>query len=307
MTLISKLVFKPQKKAHLIAPVTIKSSDISIVIPVRNNQKGINLFLSEFFKTQNLESYPQEIIIVDNQSKPEITIPKQFQVAPLSIRVIKCSKLGPASARNMGIKSAQGDWILFTDSDCIPSESLITGYLNAMNGSIGYAGNVKAWSNDVLSNYYETQEILVPLKVIEDGQMIRPEYLITANALVWKKALEKIGGFNETIKIAAGEDIDLGFRLLEIGNLSYSWESTVYHDFTHGIIGFIKRFIRYGKGNKLVSQLYSIDLTPQPFIPNKPGFINQLLSTLQYVCLIVGYRIIAKGAGNREQGTGNRE
>jgi len=49
MTLITKLGFKPQKKANLIASGQIQASDISIVIPVRNNQKGIDLFLEEFF------------------------------------------------------------------------------------------------------------------------------------------------------------------------------------------------------------------------------------------------------------------
>lgn len=75
--------------------------------------------------------------------------------------------MGPASARNLGIQHSKGDWVLFTDSDCIPSESWILGYIHSMNGCIGYAGNVKSWGNDFLSKYYETQEILVPLKVIE--------------------------------------------------------------------------------------------------------------------------------------------
>ncbi|MBC6480699.1 MAG: glycosyltransferase family 2 protein [Hormoscilla sp. GM7CHS1pb] len=117
--------------------------------PLRNNQKGIDLFLTNFFQTHNSHLYPQEIIIVDNNSQPEITIPQQYQVKSVPIRLLKCSKIGPAAARNVGIKHAKGDWILFTDSDCIPSGSFIQGYLQAMNGSIGYAGNVKAWGNSI--------------------------------------------------------------------------------------------------------------------------------------------------------------
>jgi hypothetical protein len=45
-------------------------------------------------------------------------------------------------------------------------------------------------------------------------------------ALVWKQAFADIGGFNETIAIAAGEDIDLGFRF----NISCS--SLFKFDFT---------------------------------------------------------------------------
>jgi len=289
MTLITKLGFKPQKKANLIAPGQIQASDISIVIPVRNNQKGIDLFLAEFFHTHNSHLYPQEIIIVDNNSQPEITIPQQYQVKPFPIRLLKCSKTSPAAARNVGIKHAKGDWILFTDSDCIPSQSFIQGYIPAMNGSIGYAGNVKAWGEDILSRYYESQEIIMPFTVIAEEGIIRPEYLITANALVWKKALSKIGCFNERIKIAAGEDIDLGLRLLEIGELCYALNSVTYHNFEDGILGFCQRFIRYGQGNKMISNLYAIDLMPKMFSAKKNNFLNQTLARLQYACLLWGY------------------
>jgi len=289
MTLISKFNYQPKKKANLIAPINIKPSDISIVIPVRDNQKGIDLFLYNFFKYHNLELYPREIIIIDNLSKKGITINKQFQAKGIEIILLKCSKMGPASARNLGIQHSKGDWVLFTDSDCIPSKSWILGYINSMNGCIGYAGNVKSWGNDFLSKYYETQEILVPLKVIEQQGYAGPEYLITANSMVWKAAIEKIGYFNENINIAAGEDIDLGWRLLEIGNLDYAFNSVIYHNFDDGIIGFCQRFIRYGKGNKIISKMYEIDLKPKVFSPNKLSFINQFLSKLQYICMLWGY------------------
>lgn len=289
MTLISKFNYQPKKKANLIAPINIKPSDISIVIPVRDNQKGIDLFLYNFFKYHNLELYPREIIIIDNLSKKGITINKQFQAKGIEIILLKCSKMGPASARNLGIQHSKGDWVLFTDSDCIPSKSWILGYINSMNGCIGYAGNVKSWGNDFLSKYYETQEILVPLKVIEQQGYAGPEYLITANSMVWKAAIEKIGYFNENINIAAGEDIDLGWRLLEIGNLDYAFNSVIYHNFDDGVIGFCRRFIRYGKGNKIISKMYEVDLEPKVFQPNKLSFINQFLSKLQYICMLWGY------------------
>ncbi|MDM3849808.1 MAG: hypothetical protein PT119_07460 [Aphanizomenon gracile PMC627.10] len=83
--------------------------------------------------------------------------------------------------------------------------------------------------------------------------------------MVWKPAIEKIGYFNENINIAAGEDIDLGWRLLEIGNLDYAFNSVIYHNFDDGVIGFCRRFIRYGKGNKIISKMYEVDLKPKVF------------------------------------------
>lgn len=290
MTLLSVFGFCPQKRTEMITPSCIQCSDISVVIPVQNNQKGIDLFLAEFLLSHTPEMYPAEIIIIDNNSQPRITIPQHYRDTGLKITLLFCPAIGPACARNFGVYRAQTDWILFTDSDCIPSPSFIMGYLTVLDGSVGYAGSVKAWGNDSLSQYYETQEILIPPLTIVDGTK-QPEYLITANSLVWKPAFEHIGGFNETITIAAGEDIDLGFRLREIGTLSAAFTSSVYHNFDGGLPKFFRRFIRYGKGNKIISKLYHIDLTPKPFKPKSCTPINRVLAKMQYVCLLWGYTI----------------
>ena len=289
MTLLSLLGFEPQKTKAMCAPHCTSSLDISIVLPVKDNQKGVLLFLLEFQRTHPPALYPREIIVVDNNSQPPIIIPRELIADKLSITLLHCPRPGPACARNLGMRHAHTEWIVFTDSDCIPSSTFHSGYFTAMNGSIGYTGKVKAWGKDHLSRYYESQEILIPPLVDEDGK-IQPAYVITANTMVWKPALEEIGGFNETIEIAAGEDIDLGFRLREIGTLSYATTACVYHNFDDGILGFIRRFVRYGKGNKHISRLYALDLTPRVFRAKKPSVFNWLLSGVQYACLSWGYR-----------------
>lgn len=286
--MISRLGFKPTKRDIIKSDFLQTTGEITIVIPVKNNQSGIDLFLNEFFKTHATEIFPKEIIIVDNNSTPAIEIkPKDF---PISVRLLMCSKVGPASARNFGVQHSQTDWILFTDSDCVPTSNLLTGYLKVQNGSIGYAGNIKAHGQDIISKYYEQQEILVPPKVYERPNQPRPDYLITANCLVWRPAFDKVGGFNETIKIAGGEDIDLGFKLLNIGQLTYAFDSIAKHNFGGGLRDFRERFVRYGYGNKIISKLYDLDLKPKTFRPNRRTPINFILAFMQYVWLTVGYK-----------------
>ncbi len=227
-------------------------------------------------------------IIVDNNSSPKIELKRTDYSIP--VRLLTCSKIGPASARNFGVKHSQTDWILFTDSDCVPTSTLLTGYLKVQNGSVGYAGNIKAYGQDFISKYYEHQEILIPPKVYERPNEPRPEYLITANSLVWRPAFDIVGGFNENIKIAGGEDIDLGFKLLNIGQLSYAFDSIAKHNFGDGLSDFKERFMRYGYGNKIISKLYGLDLKPKPFKPNKPTAINFILAFMQYYWLSKGYK-----------------
>jgi len=288
MTMISRLGFKPTKKQIIKSDFLQKTKDITIVIPVKDNQKGIDLFLTEFFTTHSANNFPKEIIIVDNNSTPKIEIRRND--FPIPVRLLTCSKIGPASARNFGVQHSQTDWILFTDSDCVPTSNLLTGYFKVQNGSVGYAGNIKALGQDIISKYYEQQEILVPPKVYERPNEPRPDFLITANCLVWRPAFDKVGGFNETIKIAGGEDIDLGFKLLNIGQLTYAFDSITKHNFGVGLRDFKERFVRYGYGNKIISKLYGLDLKPKTFSPNKRTPINFILAFMQYVWLTAGYK-----------------
>jgi len=289
MTMISRLGFKPTKQNTIKSDLLRETKEITIIIPVKDNQKGIDLFLNDFFTTHSDGNFPSEIIIVDNNSVPKIEL--KSTSFPIPVRLLTCNKIGPASARNFGVQHSQTDWILFTDSDCVPTSNLLTGYFKVQNGSVGYAGNVKALRQDIISKYYEQQEILLPPKVYEQPNQPRPDYLVTANCLIWRSAFDKVGGFNEVIKIAGGEDIDIGFKLQSIGQLTYAFDSIAKHNFDGGLRGFRERFVRYGRGNKIISQLYGLDLKPQKFKPNRRTPINFVLSFLQFIWLSAGYKM----------------
>src|SRR5215472_11341214 len=54
---------------------------------------------------------------------------------------------------------------------------------------------------------------------------------------------------------------------------------------------FLRRFVRYGRGNRLLSIRYKVDLAPRPFPPQCPSFINWVLAGLQYLSLWWGYAV----------------
>lgn len=289
MTLVSRLVFFGQKKTFKKSSERITTNEISIVIPVKDNQKGIDNYLDNFFATHAPHNFPKEIIIIDNNSTVPVNISPKHFAQGLTISLLNCKKSGPASARNYGVAHSTGKWILFNDSDCLPTKELLTGYLKAENGSLAYAGNVKSLGRDILSKYYESQEILIPLKTLNDKDEFMPQYLITANSLVWKKMFVEVGGFREEIDIAGGEDVDLGLRLSQFGNLSYAFDSIALHNFDGGIVNFYKRFNRYGQGNRIIQELWLTNMKPRPFRPNKRTTFNEVLAKLQYLFLLIGY------------------
>jgi len=270
------------------APIIQTTNEISVVIPVKKNRKGIENFLNDLFKTLEPEFLPLEIIIVCDKDET-VKLPSICTRYPIRVIVLCSNGHGPAMARNVGWRNARGKWILFTDSDCRPTTNWLKGYIQASNGAIGYAGRIRAFGRDSISMYYESQSTLTPPANSQLGAVLSPDYLITANALIWKSALEAIGGFNELIKIAAGEDIDIGFRLREIGNLSFALDSVVLHDFNDGLVGFVRRFRRYGKGNHILARMYNLSIKPRRFRPRRKCVTNYFLAYIQYLSMLWGW------------------
>lgn len=285
MTLISRTGYLPIRKKQLVAPPLLLCKDLSLIIPVLNNPKGIDRFLGELRRTHTDDDLPTEILVVDNGSD----IPLELNAHDLPVRLLYCAQRGPANARNHGAAMATSDWLAFSDSDCVPTTSMFQGYLKTTPGSVGYAGMVQALDDDPVSRYYDDQEILIPPEVSGGEDHGRPDYLVTANCIVWKPAFTEVGGFDRSIAIAAGEDVALGFKLREIGQLDYAKASVCLHEFTSQLPDFAGRFIRYGQGNRLVAQRFGLDLEPRPFDPVVPGYFNEVLAQIQFEAMRIGY------------------
>lgn len=282
MTHISETVVELQTDEPVISTRTLNSSEISVIVPVRNNTAGLKrLMLSASF---GLRLQVRELIIVDDDSNPQIDLSKFGPVPKLPLRVIRTEGVGPAGARNRGACLAEGDWLLFVDSDCLFTETLVTEYKHSMNGAVGYAGHVKATGQGLLSKYYDSQRVLIPFG-IDEG---RPRHIITANALIWRRAFELIGGFDEAFYLAAGEDVDLGLRLNQVGGLQYVPKATILHDYG-GLFKFCERFFRYGRANAMLERKHFVSFRPQKQSIRDPRLINYIFAFTQYLITLLGY------------------
>jgi glycosyltransferase involved in cell wall biosynthesis len=281
-----------------IPPICIQ--DISIVIPVKNNEQGLDRFLTEFFSLHTRTEFPKEIIVIDNNSSVPLVIREEHLSKGLPIRRQRCEKIGPAAARNLGVSLSTGQWILFCDSDCVPTRSLLRGYLESAPLAVAYAGGVVATPPTLLSQFYEIEGTLRPyLKLNESGELV-PLYIVTANALVWRQAFLRCGGFNESFLYAAGEDVDLSRRLWQVGGLLYQPRSVVLHNFDDGLLGLCRRFMRYGRGNYKMSEINGISMQPRLRWPKDRSIFNLLVNLLRHACLWVGYYTEKNGVGRRD-------
>lgn len=274
------------------------SKNISIVIPAFNNQEAmVETLLSIVYNST--DGRPKSVRVVDNNSITPLSIPEDvaesFRDADINLSLAVERTPGPAAARNAGWKYERDnnnpEYILFMDSGCDFTASTLAGYKEALiPGALAYQGMIASKGSDWLSKYYKSSGTLLPPEV--SGGF--PRYTVTANLLVTTEALTKIGGFNESFSTAAGEDIDLGFRLIELADspsaLAYAEGSSVEHHWleqegeypTAGDLQtYIKRQIRYGKGQYELCLLHPNNEwcinPPKPLNPEDHEIIDEYL------------------------------
>ncbi|MGL5541341.1 MAG: glycosyltransferase family 2 protein [Erysipelotrichaceae bacterium] len=161
---------------------------ISVVIPVYNGAK----YLSEAIRSVKQQNYPvHELLVVDDgSSDASAAIAKA-----LGASVIRTAHLGAASARNVGIRHATGDYLAFLDADDL-------------------------WSYDKLSRqvpYLSQMPIVYSLmRNFKEGKFDGPLLGYHVNTLLIEKAVfERIGYFDESITI--GEFKEWYQRSVQIG------------------------------------------------------------------------------------------
>ncbi len=104
--------------------VMSENFSISIIVPFYNSEKHIDNCLQCLIK-QDLTK-PIEIILIDDASSDKsLTLAKKFNLPNIKIYNLKKNS-GPATARNLGLKHANGDFIFFLDVDDIIEKNTLS-------------------------------------------------------------------------------------------------------------------------------------------------------------------------------------
>ncbi|GLC79018.1 glycosyltransferase family 2 protein [Lacrimispora brassicae] len=100
---------------------------ISVIIPTFNKGGRLVLALTSFCYQDT--SVPFEIILVDGGDEPNLNANHFLSLLPLKIVTVK--NRGRSYNRNVGIKAAEGDLLIFSDDDCIVEPSFISSHWRA--------------------------------------------------------------------------------------------------------------------------------------------------------------------------------
>lgn len=196
---------------------------VSVIIPSFNRRRDLCKCIDSV-RVQTLVSI--EMIVVDDCSEDDT---KEFLTSHYTdVYLIACPRrYGPSHLRNLGLRVAKGEFILFLDSDVIlPGKDIVhqMAVILSNNPNVGEIGGeipvykgvtdvARGLRRDFLGKNHE----VLSKKNEKDRNPFRGcTYLATCNCMVRRDLAFQVGGFDPYYKFG-GEDADFGYRILEAG------------------------------------------------------------------------------------------
>ena len=234
---------------------------ISVIIPVKNEAEKIKRCLTAVF---NQTIKPYEVILVDGHSRDKtVENTKKFPV-----RIFYEDYHTRAGACQIGVENAKGEYVAFTDADCIPERDWLENLVKEFDEVIiGVGGGI----NNIGEDLWEKSINLVMGTFLGSANSVQGRFFTDkryvksisgCNSMYRKDDILKVGGFN--VISPGAEDAELNRKLLEFGKLIYTPDAIVSHNHRWNLKEFTKKMFRYGYERGLI-RAFDLQVIP-PFI-----------------------------------------
>ncbi len=226
----------------------------SVIIAIYNRKEE----LEELLYSLAQQSYkPFEVIVVDDGSEVDLKAVVENFEKTIDARYYRKENTGPGLSRNFGAGKAQGEYLIFLDSDCIVENNYLQNIKNNLQISPvdAFGGNDKAHVD------FDRQQKAISYamtSVFTTGGIRGKESAMTKfqprsfNMGIRKEVFEAVGGFSD---MRIGEDPDLSLRLWEEGyQTAYFANIGVYHKRRNNLKSFGKQVYLFGIARPILNQ-----------------------------------------------------
>mgnify|MGYP002731363568 CR=1 FL=1 len=195
--------------------------DLSIIVPVYNASQTINRCLNSIFSQST--QYTFEVILVDDGSVDDSV--KQIKARnETNIILHQQENAGPATARNKGIKLANGRFCAFLDADDYWENGYIENTIGFMKGHSECVAVTVGQHHKTISGDFYFPEGWIHKKdsfVIGDffDQWVKYRFVGTCATTMRMDAVRKIGG--QRTDLFANEDFEFWFCLSTCGKWGF--------------------------------------------------------------------------------------
>ena len=156
-----------------------------------------------------------EIVLVNDGSK-DVTIDwlKNSITELPHLKLDQQSHQGAAAALNLGVAKAQGDTIIFIDSDLVVTPTFLQSHANALRQEQKILGNDRVFTYGAVINTANFENpTSEPYKIIDFSNA----YFATGNTAFSKHWPIEVGLFDLGFNLYGWEDLELGVRLKQLG------------------------------------------------------------------------------------------
>lgn len=155
-----------------------------------------------------------EVVVVGDGAPPETDdVARRHGVRLVSLPVSR----GPAVARNRGVAAAEGDLIVFVDSDVLVSPTAVQQVLDLFAGEPDLAAAFGAYDETPDDPAFVSQYRNLAHSYVHQQASAEAQTFWAGLGAVRREAFLAVDGFDERFRIPSVEDIDLGYRLRAAG------------------------------------------------------------------------------------------
>jgi len=216
--------------------------EISVIIPVYNRTSELATCLAGLF-SQTHGAELQVIVVDDASTEPGLeNLTAAYQATCIRLK----RRYGSAYCKNLGLLNAEGEYVLFLDSDIeFITRSTVSSMLRAVKtipncGQVGgeaivdcqgqlryvFGRNIDLQIGASRCDYVPIVDSASPNEVWEF------DYIPTSNCMMRRKTAWDLGGFDDAYP-CLGEDKDFGYRVKKLGLRNYVLrDSVVIHRFS---------------------------------------------------------------------------
>ena len=219
----------------------------SIIIPTRNRLKDLDSCLQAVARLDYPADCFEVIVVDDGSSESPACVINSFR-QQMQVSLVCQTHAGPTAARNTGAKRANGEFLAFTDDDCMPQrdwlQKLAAQFTRTPDHLVG-GRTVNALEKN---GYSTASQIIVDIVYsYYNADPANARFFAANNLAAPAGQFHEIGGFDTSFRTSEDRELCDRWRHGRLG-MTYTPEAIVFHAHALTAGSFLGQHFGYGRG-----------------------------------------------------------
>lgn len=226
---------------------------VSIIVSTLNRHEALERFLCSA-DAQCFDRY--EVLVIDQSETSAESLVGRHRHA----RYFRASPPGLSRSRNVGIRHASGDLLMFSDDDCVLAEDALT----RLSEDASRLSNPLVFGFGNALNLEDDGPVVPTFRPARSVGSWRCDTLCSISLVFNRSTLHRVGGFDERFgmgaPLSAGEETDLLLRIIAAGGRGvYLERLTIRHPRRARTPDLVRRYEAFGVAHGALARKHARD------------------------------------------------